>query len=825
MQPRPYQSACIDAVFGWWAAGRQGEWPCVVLPTAAGKTVIFSMLLKRLFEQFPNVTALILAHRKELIEQAEAKLKSVWPGAPVGVYAASLGRREASARILVAARDTVANKLDHIGQRTFVIIDECFPAGTKVLTPQGEVEIESITAGDVVMTAIGPQFVESTFSKHATDLVKVEFSDGTSITCTADHPIFTDRGWVEARSAHNACVFAIEDVRALWEGFFPQDSQCNDLEKADFLREVLRKEIKQSHAHRSESGKDVCIAQEDWTQAVRQRRERNRADRSAENDARHSWSGVDSGVGNSALGEKRSRLPDELQGRHRASIAEDSDRAGWPIAQREEKIEGREKGRSAALARVVRVSSVECASPVRVFNLRVSGHPSYFAGGKLVHNCHNINQKEEGRYRKILADLKERYPHLVVIGFTATPFRLGQGRIYGKGKLFADVCFKIGMQDLISQGFLAPLTSQAVGAGEIDTTGVRTVGGDFDERELAEIATADTLVDAALADWKAKAFDTGREATVFFCVSRLHAQIVSEKLARMGIDCPFVTGETPDAERTALLAGFARGDFPAIANVGILTEGWDCPRCDCIALLRPTQSAALYVQMVGRGLRLSENKADCLVLDYGGNIKRLGPVDQADVAEPKGGDRKNKKSGPCDVCTRDLCKTCGDWGIADDGKGAWIGGCGHHNATGAKQCEACGQPFISHDTRSAAGGIISTERVIEVFDVEEVSVRAATSREGKRYLRVAYQVSLFECFYKNVMLGYPGYAGQKAAREWERIAACGEAPDTPDMAVHSIGSGDYALRPVARIHVDTASRWKDVVHVEYANEEEHEHAL
>jgi DNA repair protein RadD len=563
MQPRPYQSACIDAVFGWWAAGRQGEWPCVVLPTAAGKTVIFSMLLKRLFEQFPNVTALILAHRKELIEQAEAKLKSVWPGAPVGVYAASLGRREASARILVAARDTVANKLDHIGQRTFVIIDE----------------------------------------------------------------------------------------------------------------------------------------------------------------------------------------------------------------------------------------------------------------------AHNINQKEEGRYRKILADLKERYPHLVVIGFTATPFRLGQGRIYGKGKLFADVCFKIGMQDLISQGFLAPLTSQAVGAGEIDTTGVRTVGGDFDERELAEIATADALVDAALADWKAKAFDTGREATVFFCVSRLHAQIVSEKLARMDIDCPFVTGETPDAERTALLAGFARGDFPAIANVGILTEGWDCPRCDCIALLRPTQSAALYVQMVGRGLRLSENKADCLVLDYGGNIKRLGPVDQADVAEPKGGDRKNKKSGPCDVCTRDLCKTCGDWGIADDGKGAWIGGCGHHNATGAKQCEACGQPFISHDTRSAAGGIISTERVIEVFDVEEVSVRAATSREGKRYLRVAYQVSLFECFYKNVMLGYPGYAGQKAAREWERIAACGEAPDTPDMAVHSIESGDYALRPVARIHVDTASRWKDVVHVEYAHEEEHEHAL
>jgi DNA repair protein RadD len=579
MQARPYQNAAVQSLFDWWAAGRAGEWPCVVLPTAAGKTVIFSMLLKRLFDEYPNVTAIILAHRKELIEQAEAKLKSVWPTAPVGVYAASLGRKESSARILIAARDTIANKLDHIGQRTFVIIDE----------------------------------------------------------------------------------------------------------------------------------------------------------------------------------------------------------------------------------------------------------------------SHNINQKDEGRYRKILAELKARYPHLVVIGFTATPFRLGQGRIYGKGKLFADVCFKIGMQDLIKDGYLAPLISAAVGAGEIDTTGIRTVGGDFDEHQLAEVATADALVTAALNDWKSKAFDTGRAATVFFCVSRLHAQIVSEKLAQMGIDCPFVTGETPDAERAALLAGFARGDFPAISNVGILTEGWDCPRCDCIALLRPTQSAALYVQMVGRGLRLSEGKADCLVLDYGGNIKRLGPVDQADIAEPKGGKKPNKKTGPCQVCNRELCKTCGTWDTDATGVYAWHNGCGHHNATGAKQCEACGQPFINHDTKAAAGGIISTERVIEVFDVEEVTCRVATSREGKRYLRVAYQVSLFETFYKNIMLGYPGYAGQKAWKEIVSIFSPANEPESDDGETHegelsyyigdpsdparvvdAIAEGGVIFKPVSRIHVDVASKWMDIVQIDYADEVQHE---
>ena len=315
MDLRPYQQAAIDALFAWWAAGRQGEDPLVCLPTAAGKTIIFCALIKRLLAEYPGVSVLILAHRQELISQAEAKLRHVWPAAPVGVYAASLGRREVRP-ITIASRDTIAPVVKALGQFTFLIIDE----------------------------------------------------------------------------------------------------------------------------------------------------------------------------------------------------------------------------------------------------------------------AHRISVKDEGRYRKMIADLREQYEDLVVIGFTATPFRLGQGRIYGPGKPFADLAYHVGMLDLIKQGYLATLTSLAPAAGTIDTDGVKTLGGDFNERQLEERATAEGIIDAALDEWQATAYAQGRRATVFFCVSILHAGLVKEALLRRGIEADAVSGETPAEERARLLTDFAAGAFPALCNVGVLTEGWDCPR-------------------------------------------------------------------------------------------------------------------------------------------------------------------------------------------------------------------------------------------------------
>lgn len=544
MDLRPYQQAAIDALFAWWAAGRQGEDPLVCLPTAAGKTIIFSALIKRLLTEYPGVSVLILAHRQELISQAEAKLRHVWPAAPVGVYAASLGRREVRP-ITIASRDTIAPVVRAVGQFTFLIIDE----------------------------------------------------------------------------------------------------------------------------------------------------------------------------------------------------------------------------------------------------------------------AHRISVKDEGRYRKLIAELREQYEDLVVIGFTATPFRLGQGRIYGPGKPFADLAYHVGMLDLIKQGYLAPLTSLAPMAGTIDTEGVKTVGGDFNERQLEERATAEGIIDAALDEWQATAYAQGRRATVFFCVSILHAGLVKEALLRRGIEADAVSGETPAEERARLLTDFAAGGFPALCNVGVLTEGWDCPRCDCIVLLRPTKSASLYVQMVGRGLRLSPEtgKTDCLILDFGGNIERLGPVDQADEKEPRQTKRDQREEAPY--------RRCGDW---DPSTSCFRNGCGHKNPPAAIKCEQCGQLFIRHEAEAKRGGLISSERSLQDFEVERLSWRVAYSQaSGQPYLRLGYHCGLFETFYRNLMIGYAGYAGQKAALEWAGLTTRGTSPMTPEQAAWLLDQGEEVLRQPRLITVDVASRWKDIVRSDY----------
>ena len=560
MKLRDYQQAAIDAIWGWWESGRQGEHPLVCLPTGGGKTVIFSELIRKLIATYPGVSVLILAHRKELITQAEDKLKSVWPGAPVGVYAAALKRREVM-QITIASRDTIAGVIDDIGTFSFVIVDE----------------------------------------------------------------------------------------------------------------------------------------------------------------------------------------------------------------------------------------------------------------------AHRINTKDLGRYYKIIQALKDRYPSLVVIGFTATPFRLGQGRIYGHGKPFADLAYRIGMKELIDKGHLSRLTSMSGKAESIiDTSGIKMIGGDFDEKELSVRATSDSIVDSALADWKEKAFDEERKATVFFCVSKIHAEMVGEKLSRLGIDCPHVTADTPAQERDDILKGFDRGKFPAIANVGVLIEGWDCKRVDCIAMLRPTNSRALYVQMVGRGMRTFPGKQDCLVLDYGGNIERLGPVDEADEIEPIAKSSKKAIGEPCRKCSREFgCKTCGYWGVTAEGSYGWIAGCGEHNHPSARSCSQCGAPFIKHETTPTEGGILSTERRLMDFPVESVSASVAVSRKtGQSYLRVSYRVSLFEVFTENLMIGYPNPAGQYALTKWIKMvdSAPGLLPHTSEKAEEYLSSGQIKFKPVSNISVDMASRWKEIIRVDYAND-------
>ena len=120
---------------------------------------------------------------------------------------------------------------------------------------------------------------------------------------------------------------------------------------------------------------------------------------------------------------------------------------------------------------------------------------------------------------------------------------------------------------------------------------------------------------------------------------------VAEEFRERGISCATIFGDTPEAERDRIIAAFKRGEIRALASMGVLTTGFNAPAVDLIAMLRPTKSAGLYVQMAGRGTRLAPGKENCLVLDFAGNVSRHGPVDWCEPRSARRGRRRGAHQG------------------------------------------------------------------------------------------------------------------------------------------------------------------------------------
>jgi superfamily II DNA or RNA helicase len=142
---------------------------------------------------------------------------------------------------------------------------------------------------------------------------------------------------------------------------------------------------------------------------------------------------------------------------------------------------------------------------------------------------------------------------------------------------------------------------------------VRTVGGDYVESQLAERMDTDRLVGGIIEHWHK--FGEGRR-TVCFAVSVGHSIHIRDEFLKSGVRAEHIDGSTPKAERDVALKRLASGEIKLITNCAVLTEGWDMPECGCIILARPTKKMGLYRQMIGRGLRPTEDKTDAVVLDH-----------------------------------------------------------------------------------------------------------------------------------------------------------------------------------------------------------------
>jgi superfamily II DNA or RNA helicase len=248
-------------------------------------------------------------------------------------------------------------------------------------------------------------------------------------------------------------------------------------------------------------------------------------------------------------------------------------------------------------------------------------------------------------YPRLLSD--PQFADIPIIGLTATPWTRGLGKHFDRLIIGATT------GELIDAGYLSPF--RAFAPASPDLTSVRVLAGDFHEGDLAEVMNKTFLVADVVSTWQERAED---RPTLCFAVDRAHAKNLQQQFLSADISAEYIDCFTEVAERKAIAKRFHAGEVKVVCNVGCLTTGidWDVR---CIILARPTKSEILYVQMIGRGLRTADGKADCLILDHSDNHIRLGFVtdihhehlDDGKSPNPRRAVRVERLPKKCTKCT------------------------------------------------------------------------------------------------------------------------------------------------------------------------------
>ncbi|NUQ51350.1 MAG: DEAD/DEAH box helicase family protein [Phycisphaerales bacterium] len=408
----------------------------------------------------------------------------------------------------------------------------------------------------------------------------------------------------------------------------------------------------------------------------------------------------------------------------------------------------------------------------------------------IVDEAHMVPTEDDGMYRQFIADAKVVNPHVRVIGLTATPYRMKSGSICGPENILNHVCFEVGVRELIVQGFLSPLRTKA-GLQKVSTDDLHIRAGEFVASEVEDLMDKEGLVEGACAELVQHTSD--RTAVLIFSSGIRHGQHVVDVLkAKHGVECGFVTGDTPDGVRSAILGRFRSGDLKYLCNVNVLTTGFDAPHIDCVALVRPTMSPGLYYQMVGRGFRLHPGKADCLVLDFGGNVLRHGPVDAIRIAT----DDRGEGEAPAKECPN----------------------CQALIAAGYQVCPQCGHQFPEpnkqqHEAKASTEGILSGQTTREEHHVSESTYHVHSKRgdpAAPLTMRVEYRVGFNRYFREWVCFDHTGYARIKA-EAWWRARSVEPVPGGTEEAVEMAKAGALATTLAITVERKVGDQYERVV--------------
>jgi DNA repair protein RadD len=403
----------------------------------------------------------------------------------------------------------------------------------------------------------------------------------------------------------------------------------------------------------------------------------------------------------------------------------------------------------------------------------------------LVDEAHLIPRKTNTMYQKFLKNLKVMNPHLRVVGLTATPYRLDSGLLYGgDDSLFDGLSYEAGVREMVEQKYLTKLVSKQPKT-RLDVSGVSTRGGEFVAGELERAVDRSDVNEAAVRE--IVSFGAERKSWLIFCSGVSHATHIAELIRKHGISCETIFGDTPDAERDRIVRDFKAGKIRSIASMGVLTTGFNAPAVDLLALLRPTQSTGLYIQIMGRGMRNYPGKEDCLVLDFAGNVARHGPVDRVNPKKP----RKTDEAGEAPT------KTCPE--------------CDSIVFAALTECPDCGyvwpprEPEIERTATTLP--VMSTAIPSQWVPVNSVAYRQHVKPGSPNSLRVEYRSGMV-VYREWICLEHKGFARDKAIKWWmDRMTGPGVIPTT---TVDAIGKANSLLKP-AEIKVQKNGKYTEIV--------------
>ncbi|CAH1606730.1 putative DNA repair helicase RadD [Vibrio jasicida] len=390
----------------------------------------------------------------------------------------------------------------------------------------------------------------------------------------------------------------------------------------------------------------------------------------------------------------------------------------------------------------------------------------------VIDECHRVPDDKNSSYQKVITHLRELNPGIKVLGLTATPYRLGMGWIYQyhtrgqvrteEPRFFRDCIFELPIRYLLDENFLTPARMMDAPVLSYDFSQLKPAStGRYKEAEMDMVIDKAKRATPQIVEQIIQ-YAKERKGVMVFAATVRHAQEIHGLLPEG--ETSIVIGDTPTPERDAIIQSFKNREIKYLVNVSVLTTGFDAPHVDLIAILRPTESVSLYQQIVGRGLRLSEGKTECLVLDYAGNSYDLY---QPEVGDPKPDSTSEVITIPCPACgfnnnfwgkldsngflLEHFGRRCQGY-FEDDETGErehcgyrfrakYCGECGADNDIAARICHECDATLVDPDKKLKEA--LNLKDAL-IFECTEMDLSVFKSSDGKSQLKVTYSGETYQ---------------------------------------------------------------------------------